>query len=234
MKNILEAPFLIEMVRTATNMYAHGWDERNGGNISLLLEEGQAEGYVDRDAVIREIPTGFAAPQLEGKYFLVTGTGKYFKNVQYDPENNLGLVQLADGGKSARLLWGFSDGGRFTSEFPAHMMSHAARLAVNPQNRVVMHCHPAHLENSRKDANMLIGKRLREARNNLGLTQAEIAASFGVSEEHYRKYEAGSTGLSADKLLIPYHEYGMDPTYLITGSCLRNGLRRKQIYPLTR
>ena len=34
---MLEAPFLVEMVRTATNMYAHGWDERNGGNISLLL-----------------------------------------------------------------------------------------------------------------------------------------------------------------------------------------------------
>ena len=30
MKNILEAPFMVEMIRTATNMYAHGWDERNG------------------------------------------------------------------------------------------------------------------------------------------------------------------------------------------------------------
>ena len=39
MKNILEAPFMVEMIRTATNMYGHGWDERNGGNISLMLEE---------------------------------------------------------------------------------------------------------------------------------------------------------------------------------------------------
>ena len=39
MKDILTAPFLVEMVRTAANMYAHGWDERNGGNVSLLLEE---------------------------------------------------------------------------------------------------------------------------------------------------------------------------------------------------
>ena len=67
------------------------------------------------------------------------------KNVQYDPANNLGLVRLDDGGRNARLLWGFTDGGKFTSEFPAHMMSHAARLAVNPGNRVVMHCHPANL-----------------------------------------------------------------------------------------
>lgn len=39
MNNILTAPWMVEMIRTTTNMYAHGWDERNGGNVSLLLEE---------------------------------------------------------------------------------------------------------------------------------------------------------------------------------------------------
>ena len=145
MKNILEAPFLVEMVRTCTNMYQHGWDERNGGNISWLLDEAEVAEYLDVNAVLRDIPTGFEAPALEGKYFLVTGTGKYFKNVQYDPAANLGLVRLTQGGKNAQLLSGFTGGGKFTSEFPAHMMSHAARLSVDPENRIVMHCHPANL-----------------------------------------------------------------------------------------
>lgn len=145
MKDILTAPFMVEMIRTATNMYAHGWDERNGGNISLLLDEVEVGEYLDTDRVLRTIPTGSSAPELEGKYFLVTGTGKYFKNVQYAPDVNLGLVRLTDGGESAELLWGYTDGGKFTSEFPAHMMSHVARLKVDPQNRVVMHCHPANL-----------------------------------------------------------------------------------------
>lgn len=145
MKDTLNAPFLTEMIRTTTNMYAHGWDERNGGNISLLLDEAEIREYLDADNVLRTIPTGFSAPELERKYFLVTGTGKYFKNVQYDPAKNLGIVRLADGGGTAELLWGFSDGGKFTSEFPAHMMSHAARLAADPKNRVVMHCHPTNL-----------------------------------------------------------------------------------------
>ena len=143
-KDILTAPWMVEMIRTTTNMYNHGWDERNGGNISLLLDEASALEYLD-GTVIRELETGFSCPELEGKYFLVTGTGKYFKNVQYEPEVNLGVVKLIDGGKAAQLLWGFSDGGRFTSEFPAHMMSHAARLKVNANNRVVMHCHPSNL-----------------------------------------------------------------------------------------
>ena len=145
MKDILTAPFLVEMVRTTTNMYAHGWDERNGGNISLMLDEAQVAEYVDIHNVIRTIPTGFEAPSLAGTYFLVTGTGKYFKNVQYDPAANLGLFRVAADGATAELLWGYSDGGRFTSELPAHLMSHVERLKVDPDNRVVMHCHPANL-----------------------------------------------------------------------------------------
>ncbi|MCF0143425.1 MAG: rhamnulose-1-phosphate aldolase [Parasporobacterium sp.] len=145
MKDILTAPFLTEMVRTTTNMYAHGWDERNGGNISLLLDEKEVAEYVDTSSVLRVIPTGFRALSLAGKYFLVTGTGKYFKNVQYDPAANLGLFRIAEDGENAELLWGYSDGGKFTSELPAHLMSHVSRLAVNPDNKVVMHCHPANL-----------------------------------------------------------------------------------------
>jgi len=145
MKNILNAPFMAEMIRTATNMYAHGWDERNGGNISMLLDEAEVREHLTFPAIVRTIPTGFEAPELDGKIFLVTGTGKYFKNVQYDPAKNLGIVRLVNSGTEAEVLWGFSDGGKFTSEFPAHMMSHVARLAVDPQNRVVMHCHPTNL-----------------------------------------------------------------------------------------
>ena len=145
MKDIMSAPFLVEMIRTTTNMYNHGWDERNGGNISVMLDESDVAPYVDTNAVLRTIPTGFDAPSLAGKYFLVTGTGKYFKNVQYDPAANLGLIRIGADGKTAELLWGYSDGGRFTSELPAHLMSHMARLQVNPDNRVVMHCHPANL-----------------------------------------------------------------------------------------
>ncbi len=145
MKDILTAPFLVEMVRTAANMYAHGWDERNGGNISLLLKEEEVADVLDGAPVLREIPMGFCALPLAGRAFLVTGTGKYFKNVQYDPEDTLGLLRVGPDGETAQLLWGFSGGGCFTSELPAHLMSHMARLQAQEENRVVMHCHPANL-----------------------------------------------------------------------------------------
>lgn len=149
-KNILNALFVKEMCDTTANMYRLGWDERNGGNISYLLDENEVAEYLDLNQVIREIPfmgvekTNFDAKSLAGKIFIVTGTGKYFKNIEKEPENNLGIIRISKDGTKAELLWGYSDGGRFTSELPAHLMSHMARLKVDPENRVIMHCHPTH------------------------------------------------------------------------------------------
>ena len=133
---------MVETVRTLTNLYRLGWDERNGGNLSYLLYDEDIEGYLDTANVIREIPMSFDASEIAGRIFLVTGTGKYFKNVQYDPETNLGIVRIAKCGNVCELLWGFRDGGRFTSELPAHLMSHMTRLKKDPAHRVVMHTHP--------------------------------------------------------------------------------------------
>ena len=96
MQEILNAPFVAELIRTLTNMYRHGWDERNGGNVSVRLDEDALRDYLDLRAVRRTIPTGFDAPDLDGEYFLITGTGKYFKNAQYAPDRDLGLVRLAE------------------------------------------------------------------------------------------------------------------------------------------
>ena len=144
MKDILTAPFVKEMREITANMYRLGWDERNGGNISYMLSEREVGEYLALDKVLRLIPLGFEAPALIGKIFVVTGTGKYFKNVDKDPAINLGIIRIATDGVTAELLWGYEDGGRFTSELPAHLMSHMARLSVDPENRVVMHCHPTY------------------------------------------------------------------------------------------
>ena len=142
---VMKAPFVEKMRETTANMYRLGWDERNGGNISYLLDEGEVGEYLDLSSVVRTITLGFDAKALAGKLFIVTGTGKYFKNVDADPETNLGIVRITADGRNAELLWGYRDGGKFTSEFPAHLMSHMARLSADPDNRVVMHCHPTNL-----------------------------------------------------------------------------------------
>ena len=143
MKKIIDAPFVKELTRMTSNMYRQGWDERNGGNVSYLLKEEDLEGY--DLSVLRELKTGFQADELIGKYFLITGTGTYFKNYEEDPETNLGIIRIKEDGTTAELLWGYKNGGTFTSETPAHLMSHMARLRVDPRHRVVLHTHPQNI-----------------------------------------------------------------------------------------
>ena len=145
MTDFLQAPFTGEFIRTVSDMYARGWDERNGGNLSLLLTEEEIRPYVDPRRVLRRFPVDFSAEDMAGRYLLVTATGRHFRTIPDDPEGSLGLLRPAPDGKSAELLWGFAGGGAPTSELAAHILGHAARLAVDPAQRVLAHSHPSNL-----------------------------------------------------------------------------------------
>ena len=56
-------------------LYRHGWDERNGGNLSYILTEEEVEQVCDINNVIREFKYDFDLSSLIGKYFIITGTG---------------------------------------------------------------------------------------------------------------------------------------------------------------
>ncbi|MCD2207982.1 rhamnulose-1-phosphate aldolase [Listeria booriae] len=145
MNEVIKAPFVQEMMKVTANLYRLGWDERNGGNISYLLTEQEVSEFIDPNQVIRTIPMIFDATELAGKYFIVTGSGKYFKNVIDEPDVNLGIIRVAQTGTSVELLWGFTDGGVPTSELPAHFMSHIERLKIDPNHRIIMHNHATNI-----------------------------------------------------------------------------------------
>jgi len=134
-------PFVTEMMEVTRNMWGLGWDERNGGNISYLLTENEVKEYIDITDVKRRIALEFPVKELIGKYFIVTGTGKFFKNVVVNPEDNLGVIRITEDGNAIDILWGYEDGSQPTSELAAHFMSHIERLQKDPHHRVIMHAH---------------------------------------------------------------------------------------------
>lgn len=140
--NFKKSKFVNEIGEITQNMYRQGWNERNGGNISMLITEQEIKPYLRKLKPIRNFELTAHFPELEGKYFLITGTGKYFKNVYKSPEECLGLIKITNNGATAELLWGFNDGGRYTSEVTMHLASHKTRLAIDPNHRIVMHAHP--------------------------------------------------------------------------------------------
>lgn len=133
-----------EFIRTTSNLYRLGWDERNGGNISCRIDESDIRKVFKEDEIIKNFTVDYDIEPLVGKYFLVTGTGKYFKNIEYLPEENLGLIKVIDN-HTLGLMWGFTNDGAPTSELPTHFMAHIERLKKDPTQRVVIHCHPTNI-----------------------------------------------------------------------------------------
>ena len=73
MKDVLQSKTIKEMIRLASNLYRLGWDERNGGNISILLDDEEAKEYIPQES-LRKISLAIDASYLKGRYIAVTGT----------------------------------------------------------------------------------------------------------------------------------------------------------------
>ncbi len=141
MDNLRNAPFVMEVRKICALLYSKGWDERNGGNVSYILDNDEVAKYIDINNIQRSVELESPKPEMAGRILIVTATGGYFKNVYDAPEKNLGIIKVSDDGKSYGILWGFEGGGRPTSEVSTHLLCHGVRLAQDPEQRVIMHCH---------------------------------------------------------------------------------------------
>lgn len=147
MGNIIESDFMCNMIKAANDMWLKGWDERNGGNISVRLSKEDVRSYgLDASVHKRSGVLSCQLPNLADEYFLVTGSGKYFRNVILDPEDTLGIIVIHQDGKTWSLLWGLLDGANPTSELSAHLMSHSVRKEISDgRDRAVIHTHATNL-----------------------------------------------------------------------------------------
>ena len=73
--------FVEESVEILDLLYKHGWDERNGGNLSYIIPEKEVKEFIGEEKILRTYQYDFDMSTIIGKYFLITGTGKYFKNL---------------------------------------------------------------------------------------------------------------------------------------------------------
>lgn len=143
---VLDAEFVKNFIRTANDGWEQGWHERNGGNLSyrIRLEEVEA---VKEDFEPKEWqPIGATVPKLAKEYFLVTGSGKYFRNVIIKPEDSICIIELDEKGENYRIVWGLVNGGRPTSELPSHLMNHEVKMiATGGKHRVIYHAHTTNI-----------------------------------------------------------------------------------------
>ncbi len=142
---VLDAEFAQGFIRMANDGWEQGWHERNGGNLSYRMKEEEVtlvkENFVKGDW----LPIGTSVPKLAKEFFLVTGSGKYFRNVSIKPEDSVCIIELDDKGEKYRIVWGLENGGKPTSELPSHLMNHEVKVIKNPEYRVIYHAHTVNI-----------------------------------------------------------------------------------------
>lgn len=144
--DMLNSPFLADMTMVSKEIYAKGWGEANGGNISIRVTPEEMLPFADKlsEGETKELP--FALKDLAGDYFLVTGTGVFFRNIATRPHESLGVVRINEDGETYTIVWGYSAGGGPTSELPSHLLSHSVRKKQsNGANKVILHTHATNL-----------------------------------------------------------------------------------------
>ena len=73
---------------------------------------------------------------------MVTGSGKFFRNIKIDPADSLCIIQINETGDRYKIVWGLVNGGKPTSELPSHLMNHQVKKRLTGgQYRVVYHAH---------------------------------------------------------------------------------------------
>lgn len=114
--------------------------------MSLHVDAEDIKPYRQHFTAARDADIGEAVAELAGQFFLVTGSGNYFRNMELAPEDHLGLIEISLDGTAARILWGLRGSGLPASELSAHLHSHRVRqAATSGLSRVIMHCHATNL-----------------------------------------------------------------------------------------
>ena len=144
---ITNAEFIQGFIRLTDDAFKKGWHERNGGNLSYRIKPEEIEEIKSElKAPTNWIPIGVSVPNLANEYFLVSGTGRYMRNIILKPEDNICIAKIDNKGENYAIIWGLEKGGRPTSEFPTHLMNHSIKKDLtNGQNHVIYHAHPTNI-----------------------------------------------------------------------------------------
>ena len=143
--NVLDADFLKGFTKLANDGWLHNFHERNGGNLSYRIKDEEVESVKECFEAKEWKPIGISVPNLANEFFLMTGSGKFFQNIQADPASNVCIIEVDSEGKNYRQVWGLVNGGRPTSELPSHLMNLEVKKNIDEKYRVVYHAHPVNI-----------------------------------------------------------------------------------------
>ena len=144
---VLDTAFAKGFIRVCDDGFNQNWHERNGGNLSYRIKPEEVESVKEELSYDGEWqPIGTSVPALSGEYFMVSGSGRFMRNMILEPESNCCIIEVDQTGENYRICWGLVKGGMPTSELPTHLMNHEVKMkATKGRYRVIYHAHPANI-----------------------------------------------------------------------------------------
>jgi len=132
-------------VEVASFLWERQWAERNGGNISVVLEDKLSLLPSNLDQ-FRYIKTRSYHKKAAGLIFFVTGTGERLREL-VKPELSSCIIHIDDKAEGYHILWGGQNNPDFrpTSKFITHLKVHLDMIEQGSPYRAVVHTHPIEL-----------------------------------------------------------------------------------------
>jgi rhamnulose-1-phosphate aldolase len=119
--------------------------EGAAGNISVYI--GWPVDPRRKFPLVTTIDLPVPVPELVGKAFLVTGSGRRLREITHEPVANLGFVTVDEGGRTGHLYTSprrlFT---QLTSEFNSHLAVHRDQVCLTGTNfHAIVHAQPPYL-----------------------------------------------------------------------------------------
>jgi len=129
---------LADFKATAAWLSRRGWSEAAGGNMSVRLDpQNNALAALHEE---NHIALPIDVPYLAGKAVLLSGSGTRAREIGQDAEPHIGLYKVSDDGRH----YGWIAGNKTPSmELPAHFAIHNALEQHRPEDKAILHTHPA-------------------------------------------------------------------------------------------
>ena len=123
--------------QTAYWLAERGWSEAAGGNLSVRFD--MPGTLLESD----HTPLPFPMPYLAGKALLLSGAGTRAREIGANPKPHIiGLYKINQSGTHYGWIAGNDQP---TSELPAHCAIHNALAQHRPEDKAILHTHPASL-----------------------------------------------------------------------------------------
>ncbi len=132
-----------KVAEVAGLLWAKGWAERNGGNITVNVTEYVNDAMRALPAICGARPIGKTLPHLKGCWFYCKGTGKRMRDLARRPMENGSIIRITDDCAHYEIVADAPVAP--TSELPSHLAVHDYLLAKGSQYRASLHTHPIEL-----------------------------------------------------------------------------------------